>query len=51
MNWHLLPLSEIAQLLKTTPSGIDNITASQRLAEHGKNQLEEKKKKTIFRML
>ena len=51
MNWHLLPLSEIAQLLKTTPSGIDNITASQRLAEHGKNKLEEKKKKTIFRML
>lgn len=27
MNRHLLPLSEIAQLLKTTPSGIDNVTA------------------------
>jgi Ca2+-transporting ATPase len=51
MNWHLLPLSEIAQLLNTTPSGIDNITATQRLVEHGKNQLEEKKKKTIFGML
>lgn len=51
MNWHLLPLSEIEQLLDTSPSGIDNITASQRLNEYGKNQLEDKKKKTILQML
>lgn len=31
MNWHLLPLSEITQLLNTTPSGIDDIKASERL--------------------
>ncbi len=51
MNWHLLPLSEITQLLNTTPSGIDDITASERLCEHGKNQIEDKKKKTIVQMI
>jgi Ca2+-transporting ATPase len=51
MNWHLLPLSEINRLLHTSPSGIANITATQRLSEHGKNQIEDKKKKTILQML
>ncbi|MFV8323428.1 cation-translocating P-type ATPase [Flavobacterium sp. LS2R12] len=51
MNWHLLPLSEITQLLNTTPSGIDDITASERLCEHGKNQIEDKKKKTVVQMV
>lgn len=51
MNWHLLPLKEIAQLLNTTPLGIDDLTASQRLVEYGKNQIIDKKKKTIFQML
>ena len=39
MNWHLLPLSEITQKLKTDPSGIDSKTASERLTEFGKNEL------------
>jgi len=51
MNWHLLPLSELSQLLDTTPLGIDDITAEQRLIECGKNQIEDKKKKTVLRML
>lgn len=51
MNWHLLPLSEIEQLLNTTPSGIDDVSASQRLSEHGKNQIEDKKKKSVLQML
>lgn len=51
MNWHLLPLSEIIQLLNTTPSGIDSITASERLCEYGKNQIEDIKKKTILQMV
>lgn len=51
MNWHLLPLSEIEQLLNTTPAGIDNLAASQRLLEHGKNQIADKKKKTVLQML
>ncbi|MBK8846115.1 MAG: HAD-IC family P-type ATPase [Bacteroidetes bacterium] len=51
MNWHLLPLSEISQLLNTTPTGIDNVSATQRLEEYGKNQITDKKKKTIVQML
>ncbi len=51
MNWHLLPLSEIAQLLNTTPAGIDNLTATQRLTEFGKNQIPDKKKKTALQMI
>lgn len=51
MNLHLLPFTETSQLLNTTPSGIDNLTASQRLIEHGKNLITDKKKKTVFQML
>ena len=51
MNWHLIPISEIAQLLNTTPSGIDSVTASKLLEECGKNQIEDKKKKTVLQML
>ncbi|MFV7234322.1 cation-transporting P-type ATPase [Flavobacterium sp. ZB4R12] len=49
MNWHLLPLSEIAHLLSTNPSGIDAVRASQRLHEHGKNQIEDKKRRLFCR--
>ncbi|MFV8270137.1 cation-translocating P-type ATPase [Flavobacterium sp. GT2N3] len=51
MNWHLLPLLEIAEKLHTSPTGIDDATASERLRKHGKNQIEDKKKKTIVQMI
>jgi Ca2+-transporting ATPase len=51
MNWHLLSISEIAQLLDTKPSGLDSLIASERLTEYGKNEIEDKKKKTILQML
>ncbi len=51
MNWHLIPLSEITQKLKTSPSGIDSATASQRLSEYGVNKITEKKKKTVLQKL
>lgn len=51
MNWHVLPHSETARLLNTTPSGIDHTTASLLLNEHGKNEIIDKKKKTILQML
>ncbi|TDD75506.1 cation-translocating P-type ATPase [Flavobacterium caseinilyticum] len=51
MKWHLLPLSEITQLLNTTPSGLDAITASERLIEHGKNQIEDSKKRSVLQMI
>jgi Ca2+-transporting ATPase len=50
MNWHLLPLTEIAQLLNSSSKGLDSITASELLLEYGTNQIEGKKKKTPFRM-
>lgn len=51
MNWHLLPLSEISKKLKTSPSGIDSTTATQRLSEYGENKIAEKKKKTLLQKL
>ena len=51
MNWHLLSISETIQLLDTSPSGIDHLTALERLSEYGKNEIEGKKKKTILKML
>ena len=51
MNWHLLSLSEISQLLDTKPSGLDPLIATERLTEYGKNEIEDKKKKTILQML
>ncbi|MGB5370980.1 MAG: cation-translocating P-type ATPase [Flavobacteriaceae bacterium] len=50
MNWHLLPLSEISQLLDTSPSGLDDLTASKRLIEDGKNVIADTKKKTVLKM-
>ena len=51
MNWHLLPLSEITQLINSTPAGIDNVIASERLCEYGKNEIEDKKKKTVWQIM
>ncbi len=50
MNWHLLPENEVARLLNTTPSGISNAKAEQALREHGKNTIQEQKKRTVWRM-
>lgn len=51
MNWHLLPLSDITKLLNTSLSGIDKLTAAQRLNDYGKNLITAERKKTIFQML
>jgi Ca2+-transporting ATPase len=51
MNWHLLPLSEIELLLHTNIAGIEDTDATERLARYGPNQLEEKRKKSIWQML
>lgn len=50
MNWHLLPLTEIAQLLNTTPAGIDTLVAKELQVLHGKNVMEDSKKKTVLQM-
>lgn len=51
MNWHLLSVSDISQLLSTHPSGLDEITAKQRLEEYGKNSIEAKKKTTVLQLI
>ena len=51
MNWHLLPLTEISLLLNTSHIGLNTIDSTQRLVEHGKNEIEDTKKKTAFQML
>jgi Ca2+-transporting ATPase len=51
MNWQLLTLTEISQLLDTSASGLSSVDALQRLNEHGKNEIEDIKKKTILKMV
>jgi P-type Ca2+ transporter type 2C len=51
MNWHLLSITEIADLLHSTASGISNSIALERLSEYGKNEIEDKSKKTILQMV
>jgi Ca2+-transporting ATPase len=51
MNWHLLSITEIAELLNSTPTGIDNTIAAERLSKFGKNEIEDTKKKTVWQML
>ena len=51
MNWHVLPISKITQLLNTNPSGIAPVVVAERLREQGKNQIEDTKKKSVFKMI
>ncbi|MCY7359421.1 MAG: cation-translocating P-type ATPase [Rudanella sp.] len=51
MNYHSLSVADVARSLGTNPTGLDPATAQQRLAEYGKNQIEDAKKKTVWQML
>jgi Ca2+-transporting ATPase len=51
MNHHLQSIAEIEKSLRTSPQGLTTEEANARITEFGKNILEEKKKKTIFKML
>src|SRR5688500_841069 len=51
MNHHLQSITEIEKSLRTSPKGLTTEDATARITEFGKNILEEKKKKTIFKML
>ena len=44
MNHYLLPISKIQEKLHTSSKGLDTADAEQRLKQHGKNELTEKKK-------
>ncbi|QHV98693.1 cation-translocating P-type ATPase [Spirosoma endbachense] len=51
MNYYVMPVVDAARSLKTSPAGLDPATARQRLAEYGKNQIVDAKKKTVWQIL
>ena len=51
MDYYATPVADVARSLDTSPAGLDLATAQQRLAEHGKNQIADAKKKTVWQML
>ncbi len=48
MNYHLLPVSEVQQLLNTGKQGLNVAEVDERLKQYGKNTLTEKKKKSVL---
>ncbi|CAN5507438.1 cation-translocating P-type ATPase [soil metagenome] len=51
MDHYVVPIAEVARSLKSSPAGLTPETARQRLAEYGKNQIEDAKKKTVWQLL
>lgn len=51
MNYHQESISAVAEFIKTSPAGLNSTTAAQLIEEHGKNVLEVKKRKTVWRMV
>ncbi len=49
--WHAKPAAEVLTQLKTTEEGLSDAEASMRLKEFGKNELRQKKARTIWQML
>ena len=47
MNHHLLPISEVQQLLNTSKQGLKGIDAKERIRTHGLNKLPDKKKLSV----
>ena len=51
MDYHITPIVDVAKSLGTSPAGLSPETATQRLAELGKNQIADAKQKTVWQML
>lgn len=51
MNFHLLPISAIQELLNTNKEGLHNTDAEERLKQYGKNELEKRKKNSVLLLL
>jgi Ca2+-transporting ATPase len=51
MDYYLIPVADVATELATSPAGLDAVTAGQRLAEHGPNQLADAHQKTIWQLV
>ncbi|MHA6248255.1 cation-translocating P-type ATPase [Pontibacter sp. CAU 1760] len=50
-NWHTVPRQKVLADYNTTPEGLQEDEAAARLKEHGPNRLEEKSRKSAFKML
>ena len=51
INWHTLTADEVALRLETTPNGLSQEHAAQRLVHFGANELKEKRARSPWRML
>jgi len=51
MNYHLLRISEIQELLNTSSKGLHAAETEERQKQYGKNDLIEKKKISVFVLL
>jgi Ca2+-transporting ATPase len=51
MNWHLIPIEEVAALLKTTPSGVHEKKVLELLKKFGHNKIQKTRKQTVLKML
>ncbi|MEO6974747.1 MAG: cation-transporting P-type ATPase, partial [Gallionella sp.] len=51
INWHTLGTDQVAQRLETTPDGLSQEQAAERLAHYGANELREKRARSSWRML
>ena len=49
--WHAQTLSEVYQALRTSPEGLSDAEAAERLAQNGRNELRQKPPKTLLQML
>ena len=49
--WHSLSVEETAALLQTSEEGLSDAEAAARLAKYGKNNLRQKKPKSVWRMI
>ena len=51
MNWHILPVDKIYELLGSSALGINSESAKERLIQYGPNELEETKKNPWWKLL
>lgn len=51
MKYHQLSIDKTADVLKSSPQGLDEKEATRRLSEHGRNEIESRKKKTIWNII
>ena len=51
MNWHILPLKKIYELLGSSALGLTSVHAKEHLAQFGPNELEKGKKKPWWKLL